>query len=97
MSTATDDKWSWLWSALDWPGTKWLFLILGLSQLTFGLINVGMFQRAYTVMAQDNSQLTAKIIRRTVQGVAQKGIAYGELIAITGYTMYFCSEAGMSS
>lgn len=59
-----------------------LFLILGISQVAFGVINAEMFRRAYAYMARQNSNVSSQIVRKTIQGVVQKGIDYEDLVGV---------------
>jgi NADH-quinone oxidoreductase subunit H len=48
---APDDKWGWVWSVLDWPGTKWLFLIMLLVMPLASLLTWA--ERRQSAMMQD--------------------------------------------
>src|SRR5437868_12710457 len=51
MNDQASDNWSWLWAALDWPGTKWLFLILALVMPLASLLTWA--ERRQSAMMQD--------------------------------------------
>lgn len=59
-----------------------LVLVLILAQIAYGLINVSMFRTAYLQIVQENTSLTADIIRKTVEKVSGLGVPYTDLVGI---------------
>ncbi|NPV90550.1 MAG: MFS transporter [Firmicutes bacterium] len=56
--------------------------ILGVAQLVYGYINFSMFTKTYVNMAQENTNLTAKIIQKEINSVISRGVSYQDLHGI---------------
>lgn len=60
-----------------------LIAIMGAVQFAFGLINVMLFRDAYTRVAKEQiTHTAAKIIRKDIDGLIQKGLTYANLPGI---------------
>ncbi|MGM0380188.1 MAG: MFS transporter [Bacillota bacterium] len=62
-----------------------LLIILSLTQLIFSFVNYSVFEKGYEDIGQNNTKLVARIVKRDIESVIDKGVLYRHLYEISDY------------